>query len=206
MSRPQTVFVVDDEPSVRKAVRLILEAASHNVETFDSAMAFLDAYDDSRPGCLVSDVRMPEMDGMALLRRLAAQGAKLPVLMLSAHGDIPMAVKALNTGAIDFLEKPFDADVLRRIVSDALIRDAEWRFGQVEREAIEQLLADLTVREREVLDLLVGGKHAKTIALALGTSHNTVRVQRASIMRKMRADTIGDLMRMMNKIGLLGDD
>lgn len=206
MSSLPTVFVVDDDAAVRKAVCLILESAGHCVETFESAARFLDTWDESRPGCLVSDVRMPGIDGMELLRRLSELQVRMPVVMLSAHGDIPMAVRALKIGAVDFLEKPVDADELRAKVAEALRSDAEWRQGQDERDEIQQLLQTLTSREHEVLELLVRGRQAKTIALAFGTSHNTVRVQRANIMRKMKADTVGDLIRMINKIGLLDDE
>lgn len=196
----QTVFVVDDEPVVRKAVSLILEQAGHRIETFASAKEFLERYDGSQPGCLVSDVRMPGMDGMDLLRHLSQQGRKIPVVMLSAHGDIPMAIDAVKTGAIDFLEKPADPDVLRQKVAGALAMDLKWRIDLDEKEEIEQLASTLTPRELEVLRLLVDGKDAKIVAQVLGSSYNTVRVQRASIMKKMKADNIADLVRMMNLI------
>lgn len=196
----QTVFVVDDEDSVRTAISLILEQAGHRIETFASAAEFLRHFDGSRHGCLVSDVRMPGMDGMDLLRHNAEQGFRIPTVMLSGHGDIPMAVAAVKTGAIDFLEKPADPDLLRQKVAKALETDLMWRRGEDEREEIEQLIATLTPREREVLSLLVDGKAAKIIAQILGSSHNTVRVQRASIMKKMRADNVADLVRMMNVI------
>lgn len=201
-SQSQTVFVVDDEPSVRKAVGLIVEQAGHQVMTFASAAEFLDHYDGSQPGCLVSDVRMPGMDGMALLRHLREHGKQIPVVMLSAHGDIPMAVTAVQTGALDFLEKPADPNKLRQKVAQALTLDAEWRRGQEEREEVEGMVSALTPREGEVLSLLVDGKDAKIVAQVLGTSHNTVRVQRASIMKKMRADNLADLVRMTKLIEL----
>jgi two-component system, LuxR family, response regulator FixJ len=196
----QTVFVVDDEPVVRKAVSLILEQGGHRIETFASAAEFLERYDASQPGCLVSDVRMPGMDGMDLLRHLSQQGIRIPVVMLSAHGDIPMAIDAVKTGAIDFLEKPADPDVLRQKVAGALAMDLTWRLDLDETEEIKQLESTLTPREREVLRLLVDGKNAKIVAQILGSSYNTVRVQRASIMKKMRADNIADLVRMTNMI------
>ncbi|MCL4118591.1 UNVERIFIED_CONTAM: hypothetical protein GTU68_006474 [Idotea baltica] len=195
-----TVFIVDDEPAVRKAIGLIIEQAGHNIATFGSAAEFLECYDPSRPGCLVSDVRMPGMDGMALLRHMMGLGKTIPVVMLSAHGDIPMAVSAVQTGAIDFLEKPADPETLRQKVATALALDAQWRQGEDERAEIEQMLSSLTPREREVLSLLVDGKDAKIVAQVLGTSHNTVRVQRSSIMKKMRADNLADLVRMTNLV------
>ena len=201
----QTVFLVDDDDSVRAAVRLILESAGHSVVSFPSAQEFLDQYDPTQAGCLVSDVRMPRMNGMELLRCLAKQGASIPVLMLSAHGDISMAVDAMKTGAVDFLEKPIEANLLREKVAHALAKDEQSRLVDEECREIKQFLLTLTAREREVLALIVEGKNAKTIAKVLGTSHNTVRVQRASIMRKMQADTDADIVRMMSSIGLLND-
>lgn len=197
------VFVVDDDAPVRKAVRMILEQAGHQVQLFESATAFLDQYDTYQPGCLVSDVRMPGMDGMQLLRELSERGGRIPILMLSAHGDIPMAVRAMQTGAIDFLEKPADPDLLRAKVAEALEKDAAWRLDDEEKQEIERLLTSLTAREREILDLLVDGKDAKLIAKILGTAHNTVRVQRSSIMKKLQADNIADVVRMMSNIGYL---
>lgn len=200
-----TVFVVDDDDAVRKAVQLILEMAGHHILPFSSAVSFLEQYDPEVPGCLVSDVRMPGMDGMELLRELSDRGAMIPILMLSAHGDIPMAVRALKIGAIDFLEKPADPDVLREKVAAALVKDSEWRMDAAGRIEIVQLMSTLTAREREVLDLFVDGKDAKTVAKILGTSHNTVRVQRSSIMKKMQADNVADIVRMMSIIGRLGN-
>lgn len=197
------VFVVDDDAPVRKAVTMILEQARHQVRSFESATSFLQHYDPYQPGCLVCDVRMPGMDGMQLLHELTKQNAKLPILMLSAHGDIPMAVRAMQTGAIDFLEKPADPGLLRSKVAEALEKDAQWRIDDEEKQEIELLLSSLTARERQILELLVDGKDAKTIAKILGNSHNTVRVQRSSIMKKMQADNIADVMRMMSQIGHL---
>lgn len=194
----QTVFIVDDEPVVRKAVSLIIEQTGYSIQAFASATDFLEQHDSSQSGCLVSDVRMPGMDGMELLQRLQTLGRKIPVVMLSAHGDIPMAVAAVKLGAIDFLEKPADPEILRQKVIHALAVDKQWRLDRDERDEVNQSLSTLTPREREVLNLLVAGKEAKIVAQILGSSHNTVRVQRASLMKKMRADNIADLVRMTN--------
>lgn len=193
-----TVFVIDDDEGVRKAITLILRQAGHCIQSFASAAEFLAAYDASMPGCVVSDVRMPGLDGMELLAILSEKRQKIPVIMLSAHGDIPMAVSAVKTGAVDFLQKPAEPEELRERVAKALELDREWRLGQDERIEIVELLSLLTPREREVLNLLVDGKDARIISVILGTSHNTVRVQRASIMKKMRADNVTDLVRMMH--------
>ena len=140
------------------------------------------------------------------LPALSEQRIRIPIIMLSAHGDIPMAVDAMKIGAIDFLEKPAEPDVLRRKVAEGLAKDSHQRLDADERDEISGHLDSLTARETEVLRLLVDGKHAKTIATILGTSHNTVRVQRAAIMKKMRADTVADLVRMMNSIGWLDEE
>lgn len=198
--QPQTVFIVDDEPVVRKAVSLIVEQTGHQILTFASATEFLEYYDGSQPGCLISDVRMPGMDGMELLRQLKALGHKIPVVMLSAHGDIAMAVAAVKLGAIDFLEKPADPETLRDKVRNALAVDKQWQMERAEQDEVDQLLSTLTPRERQVLDLLIDGKDAKLIAQILGSAHNTVRVQRANLMKKMRADNIADLVRMTSHL------
>lgn len=201
-----TVFVVDDDAAVRKAVRLMLLTAGHEVETFSSAKEFLAVHDSARPGCLVCDVRMPGMDGLELLRQLIDLKTTLPVVMLTAHGDITMAVGAMKIGAVDFLEKPADPETLRRKVAEALAKNEQHRADSNEQAEIRHLLTTLTTREREVLEYLVDGKEARTIARILGTSHNTVRVQRVSLMKKMRADNIADLVNMMNQIGLTNQE
>ena len=193
-----TVFLIDDDAAVRKALRLILTTAGHDVETYSSAQAFLEAFNVNRPGCLVSDVRMPGTDGMELLRQLVARSVAIPIIMLTAHGDVPMAVDAMKLGAVEFLEKPVEPSILRNVVSSALELDAARRRDQDERDEVNALLDTLTDREREVLDLLVEGKQTRTISTVLGTAHNTVRVHRARLMKKMRADSIADLIRMLN--------
>lgn len=192
--------MVDDEPMVRKALTLILSRDGHRIQSFTSAAEFLECFDNSAFGCLVSDVRMPGIDGIELLRNLSQRGRRIPVVMLSAHGDIPMAVEALKIGAIDFLEKPADPDILRQKVANALAVAVKWRQEDDEKEEVKDLLSTLTSREKEVIRLLADGKDAKIVAQILGSSYNTVRVQRASIMKKMKADNVADLVRMMNLI------
>lgn len=199
-NQSQTVFVVDDEPMVRKALTLILARDGHRIQSFASSAEFLECWDGSVSGCLVSDVRMPGMDGMELLRNLFQRGRRIPVVMLSAHGDIPMAVEAVKIGAIDFLEKPADPDTLRQKVANALAVAVKWQQEDNEKEEVKDLLSTLTPREKEVIRLLADGKDAKIVAQILGSSYNTVRVQRASIMKKMKADNVADLVRMMNLI------
>ena len=200
MKPPHTVFVVDDEAAVRKALRLMMSTAGYKVEDFASATEFLDAYDPATIGCLILDVRMPGMDGLALLRHLTNEKVLLPVIMLSAHGDIPMAVGAVKTGAVDFCEKPAQAGILREKVAAALELAKQWHYDRSERQEILEGYSKLTAREREIAELLADGKSTEMIAKLLGTSQNTVRVQRHNIRNKMRAATQAELVKMMNTI------
>lgn len=200
MNPSHTVYIVDDEATVRKALRLIMKTAGYEVEAFESATEFLDAFDPAATACLILDVRMPGMDGLALLRQLTEQQVPLPVIMLSAHGDIPMAVGAVKTGAVDFLEKPAEPSVLREKVVAALETAVRWRQDQEERQEILDKYAKLTPRERQVAALLADGKTIKRIARMLGTSQNTLRVQQLSIRNKMEADNAADLVNMMTVI------
>lgn len=200
MNPSHTVFIVDDEASVRKALRLMMSTAGHKVEVFASATEFLDAYDRTTIGCLILDVRMPGMDGLALLRHLTSEQAPLPVIMLSAHGDIPMAVGAVKTGAVDFLEKPAQPSTLREKVAAALELAQQWHYDQLERQEILKGYSKLTAREREVAELLADGKSTDMIAKLLGTSRNTVRVQRHNIRNKMHAVTPAELVKMITTI------
>jgi RNA polymerase sigma factor (sigma-70 family) len=190
-----TVFVVDDDPAVRDALRCLLESNDFQVETFASPRDFLEAYTEFRPGCLILDVQMPGMTGLALQKKLAEDKVGLPIIMLTAHANVPMAVTAMQEGAVDFIEKPFvEEDLLERIAKAF----AHERGRTEEREqcaAILEKLSTLTPREREILDLFVDGKSAKQVAAALGTSYSTVRNQRASIMEKMQADSIAELVK-----------
>ena len=192
-----TVFIVDDDPSVRESLLLLLKATGHSPESFPDAQSFLDEFDADRPGCLILDVRMPGMDGLQLQRLLADQSPHLPVIMLTAHGDLPMAVDSMRSGAWHFVEKPYDKDRLLGIVSEALESDLEFRRENAERLEIEQRLGTLTEREREVADQLADGKSTKLVATALGTSPNTIAHQRAKILAKMQAESVADLTRML---------
>lgn len=199
----QVVYVVDDEPSVRRSVRLILETANHEVLEFESAAQFLEQLSTKLRGCVVSDVRMPKLDGIQFLNRMRELGSHLPVLILTGHADVPMAVKAMKLGAVEFLEKPVDPNDLRSKVSSALELEAREHLDRLEVLEIESLYATLTAREVEVLDLLVSGKQPKDVASILGTAQSTVRIQRQSICKKMRADNVSDLIRMIGKVGRL---
>ncbi len=192
-----TVFIVDDDPSVRESLSLLLKATGHQAQAFPDAQAFLDAFDPAAPGCLILDVRMPGMDGLQLQRLLAERAPHLPVIMLTAHGDLPMAVDSMRSGAWHFVEKPYNKDRLLGIVGEALESDLEFRRENAERLEIEERLTTLTAREREVADQLADGKNTKLVALALGTSPNTIAHQRAKILEKMHAESVVDLTRMM---------
>ena len=192
-----TVFVVDDDESVRGSLRFLLRSAGLESEAFGSAPEFLAAYDTAQPGCLVLDVRMPGMSGLELQRELNLRGAVIPVIFITGHGDIPMAVEAMQHGAHDFLQKPFrDEDLIER-VRGALARDARARAALEEHKAIRGRLDSLTPREREVLALMARGKPNKVMAHELGVSQRTVEIHRARVMEKSGASSLAELVRMV---------
>lgn len=197
MSDQPLVSIVDDDPAVRDALRLLMESAGLRAEVFANAGDFLDGVSVSRPGCLVLDVRMPEIDGLELQRQLAARGSRLPIIILTGHGDVPTAVRALREGAFDFIQKPFESRYLLQRVAEAIDLDARTRRQHAGRSEIAARMTKLTPREREVLDQIVEGLPTKAIAAALGSSFNTVQNQRASILRKMAAESVADLVRMV---------
>jgi two-component system, LuxR family, response regulator FixJ len=193
----QTVFVVDDDDAVRNSLRLLLKSAGIPTEVAASAQEFLSNYDTSQPGCLVLDVRMPGMSGLELQHELNVRGAAIPVIFITGHGDIPMAVEAMQHGAFDFLQKPFrDQELLDR-VQRALTRDTEYRARLRQTDRIRERLASLSPREREVLDLVSQGKANKMVAGDLGVSQRTVEIHRAHVMQKMEAGSLAELVRMM---------
>ena len=192
-----TVFIVDDDQGVREAVSLLMESIGLAAEVYPSAQAYLAAFDPTRPGCLVLDVRMRGMSGLELQQRLAAEPLHPPIVIITGHGDVPMAVRAVQAGAVDFIEKPFNDQVLLDAVHRALQRDAEMR-GQAMRLAdIKDRLQRLTPREREILDLIVAGRRNKLIAADLGISQSTVEAHRAKVMEKLEARSLSDLMRLV---------
>ena len=197
---PQTVFVVDDDDAVRDSLRLLLKSAEITCQAFASAQDFLSVYDAAHPGCLVLDVRMPGMSGLEMQQELNMRGATLPVIFITGHGDIPMAVEAMQHGAFDFLQKPFrDQELLDR-VQRALARDMDNRARLRHTDRIRERLATLSPREREVLDLVTQGKANKMVAGDLGVSQRTVEIHRAHVMQKMEAGSLAELVRMMMAI------
>jgi two-component system response regulator FixJ len=195
-SRAPSVYIVDDDDAVRGAVRFLIRSVGLAAQVYASAQEFLAAYDRRDPGCLLLDVRMPGMSGLDLQQELNRRGATIPVVFITGHGDVPMAVEAMQQGAFDFLQKPFrDQDLLDR-VQRALARDAETRAG-CERAEIRTRLATLTPRETEVMELVTHGKANKVAGAELGVSQRTVEIHRAHVMEKMRAGSLAELVRMV---------
>jgi FixJ family two-component response regulator len=197
MTRPATVHVVDDDDAVRSSLRLLLKSVGLPTVAHASAHEFLAAWDADQPGCLVLDVRMPGMSGIELQAELNQRGAIIPVVFISGHGDIPMAVEAIQHGAFDFLQKPFrDQDLIDR-VQRALASDADHRQLLQQRETLRQRYDSLTPREQEVLQLVTQGKANKVMAGDLGVSQRTVEIHRARVMEKMGAQSLAQLVRMV---------
>jgi two-component system, LuxR family, response regulator FixJ len=191
------VMVVDDDAGVRNAMRALLKSVGLNSALYASAQEFLAAYQPSQLGCLVLDIRMPGMSGLELQQQLNLRGAVIPVIFMTGHGDIPMAVEAMQHGAFDFLQKPFrDQDLLDRI-QRAIVKDAELRKSLGEHARIQSHLESLTPREREVLDLMTQGKQNKVIGQELGVSPRTIEIHRARVMEKMGANSVAELVHMM---------
>lgn len=196
MPDDSTVFVIDDDKAVRKSLRFLLATAGHNVEAFPSASAFLDTYDPKRRGCLVLDVRMPEMTGLELQHELNARAWHIPAIFITGHGTVPMAIAAMKAGAFDFIEKPLRDDVLLESVDRALVWEESTRNEHLELAALKARAALLTDREREVLELVAAGEPNKAIARTLGISFRTVELHRSHILEKMQARTVAQLVRM----------
>jgi FixJ family two-component response regulator len=191
-----TVYVVDDDEGVRSALALLLKSMDQPAVTFGSAGEFLEKYDPDRPGCALLDVRMPGMSGLELQEELNLRGVVLPVIFITGHGDVPMAVEAMQRGAFDFLQKPFRDDDLAERIRRALARDRKLRSQIGEKGQIRKRLERLTPRERQVLKLVTDGKPNKVMAAELGVSQRTVEIHRAHVMRKMGASSLAQLVRM----------
>ena len=197
-----TVFVVDDDPSVRRAIKRLIGSVGLQVETFGSAPEFLSAKRAEGPSCLVLDIRLPGISGLDFQRQLAQTDIHIPIIFITAHGDVAMTVRAMKAGAVEFLTKPFRDQDLLDAVHMALERDRTRRQQESEIAVLRNRLESLTPREGEVLPRVVSGLLNKQIAAELGTSENTVKVHRSQLMRKMGADSLADLVRLAEKIGI----
>jgi two-component system response regulator FixJ len=195
-SETAVVHVVDDDEAVRQSLKFLLESAGMAVQTHASAASFLQTAREVKAGCIITDVRMPELSGVELLRRLRELKIDVPVIVMTGHGHIPLAVEAMKSGAADFFEKPFDDEVLLSAVRTALDRHDRNSHRQTQRIEIEARLATLSNRERDVLRGLLAGQANKQIAFDLGISPRTVEIYRANVMTKMKAATLSDLVRM----------
>jgi len=200
------VHVIDDDDAVRESLAFLLGTAGIDVKTYESAVAFLDVAPEVKLGCVITDVRMPELSGVDLLRRLQELKLGVPVIVITGHGDVPLAVEAMKIGAVDFLEKPFDDEVLLASVRSALNQLDRDHKRQAERGEIEGRLAALSNRERDVLEGLVAGHANKQIAFDLGISPRTIEIYRANLMTKMQAASLSDLVRMALIAGILGQN
>jgi len=198
------VHVIDDDEAARDSLAFLLGTAKISVKTYESAVAFLKVAADVRSGCIITDVRMPEVTGVDLLRRLKELKIGVPVIVITGHGDVALAVEAMKVGAADFLEKPFDDGAMLTAVRSALDRQQSEGKRQAERSDIESRLAALSSRERDVLEGLVNGLANKQIAFNLGISPRTVEIYRANLMTKMQASSLSDLVRMALITGILG--
>jgi RNA polymerase sigma factor (sigma-70 family) len=187
---------VDDDEAVRDSLSWLMQSVGLSTETFDSADAFLQGYGEDRPGCLILDIRMPGMSGLELQSVLKEQGFRLPLVIISGHADVPMAVRALKAGAFDFIEKPFNDQLLLDIVQRAIEQDRQQRESHAQLDEWRARLQSLTPREREVLDLVVAGSPNKVISSELGVSLKTVEAHRARVMDKLQADSLSQLVRM----------
>jgi two-component system response regulator FixJ len=200
----EMVFVVDDDADVRDSLCALLESAGVAAEAYDSARAFLDAYQPERSGCLIADIRMPDMDGLELQEELNRRSGALPVIVVTGHADVPLAVRAMKAGAVDLIEKPYDDALLLASVRRALAKAHSARGLAAAAEAAKARIANLSARERQVLDLLVAGQPNKIIAYELDISPRTVEIHRAHVMEKMEAKSLSDLVRAAIAAGISG--
>jgi FixJ family two-component response regulator len=201
---PHTIFVVDDDASIRKSLGRLLKSAGHAVEAFASAAEFLHREHFEGVGCLILDVQMPDLNGIELQKALAEKDYCLPIIFITGHGDIPMSVRAMKSGAVDFLPKPFSDDVLLKAIEQALARCRQERETRSEISEIRSRLAALTPREREVLEHVVTGKLNKQIAADLGAAEKTIKVHRGRVMQKMKVQSVAELVRIAEKAGIEG--
>ena len=197
MNSEPTVFIVDDDAAIRQAMEFLMRSVDMRCEVYRSADEFLTAWDETRAGCIVLDIRMPGMGGLELQERLRERDSSLPIIFFTGHADVPMAVDAMQKGAFDFIQKPIrDQDLLERIAA-AMKEDRAKRAEYERKNEISERVATLTARERDVMDLVVTGKANKVVAYELGVSQRTVEIHRARVMEKMGAHSLADLVRMI---------
>jgi len=196
----QIVYVVEDDEAVRDSLEMMLVSMEHNVATFPTANAFLEEYDELMAGCIVLDIRMPGMDGMELQKALNTKNSILPIIFVTGHGDVPMAVEAMQQGAIDFIQKPYREQELLEKIKAALELDAEQRASLIEKKEIQHKLEELTPREQEIMDMMIDGHANKVIAIDLDISQRTVEIHRSRVMHKMGTHSLAHLVRMIMSV------
>jgi FixJ family two-component response regulator len=202
MSERALVFVVDDDPSLRRSLESLLRSVGHDVQLFSSAQEFMSAKRPDLPGCLLLDVRLPGMSGLTFQQELAKTGVALPVIFLTGHGDVPMTVRAMKAGAVEFLTKPFDEQMLLDAIHAAIERDRERRREAANLAGLKSRYGGLTDREKQVMKLVVAGRVNKQIATELGLSVVTVKVHRGQVMHKMLAKSVAELVRMADRLDI----
>jgi len=206
MQSKSVVHVIDDDDAARDALRFLLEASKLTARTYESATSFLSRLSELEPGCIITDVRMPEMSGIELLQRLRSVSVSLPVIVITGHGDIALAVEAMKLGAIDFFEKPYDDEALLAAIHGALARREDESQREGAKMAIKDRMTDLSHRERQVLEGLVAGQPNKNIAFDLKISPRTVEIYRANVMTKMKASSLSELVRMALLAGIFPEE